>query len=207
VTEPALTPPTPAPPKPPKPPPVTSPPAAPRPPPDTTPPTVRVDSGPAASTSETSASFSFSANEDGVTFRCSLDGGPEAACTSPAPYGSLAVGSHTFAVRATDRAGNTGGAATHHWSVFELLPDLNVAAFARNTITVANRGAATAGPSTLTVTLVGTFTVPSLAPGAAATFSWSTCRAGVYSAIVDRTNAVRESDEANNTASRRNTCG
>ena len=193
-------------PKPPKPPPATTPPAVPQPPPDTRAPGVRIDSAPAASTSETSASFSFSANEDGVTFRCSLDGGPEAACTSPASYGSLAVGSHTFAVRATDRAGNTSGAATHGWSVFELLPDLYVAAFVRNTITVANRGAATAGPSTLTITLVGTFAVPSLAPGAAATFSWSTCRVGVYSAIVDRTNAVRESDEANNTASRRNAC-
>jgi RNA polymerase sigma factor (sigma-70 family) len=204
VAEPALTP-APTPPKP-KPPPATSPPTA-APPPDITAPTVRIDSAPGASTSETSASFSFSANEDAVTFRCSLDGRAEAACASPASYGSLAIGSHTFAVRATDRAGNTGDAATHLWSVFELLPDLHVVAFSRNTITVGNNGTAAAGPSTLTITLVGTFSVPSLAPGALATFSWSTCRVGVYSAIVDRTNAVRESDEANNAASRRNTCG
>ena len=38
------------------------------------------------------------------------------------------------------------------------------------------------------------------------TFSWSTCRVGTYSAIVDRTNAVVESDENNDRASRVNTC-
>jgi RNA polymerase sigma factor (sigma-70 family) len=175
-------------------------------PPDTTAPTVRIASAPAARTSDTSATFSFSADENGVTFRCSLDGGAERACSSPASYASLAVGSHTFAVRATDRSGNTGQPATYQWTVFELLPDLHVSAFGKYTIAVSNRGAATAGPSTLTITLIGTFSVPSLQPGASARFSWSICRVGTYSAIVDRTNAVRESDEANNTASLRNTC-
>lgn len=58
----------------------------------------------------------------------------------------------------------------------------------------------------LTIALVGTFTVPALAPGASATFTWSTCRRGTYSAIVDRTGVVAESDESNNTASRVSTC-
>jgi hypothetical protein len=50
--------------------------------------------------------FSFSASEAGSTFQCSLDGAPFSACTSPLPA-SLKVGTHTFAVRATDKAANT----------------------------------------------------------------------------------------------------
>jgi RNA polymerase sigma factor (sigma-70 family) len=175
-------------------------------PPDTSPPSVRLTSAPPARTSETRATFSFAADEGGVTFSCSLDGAAEASCASPATYAALGVGAHTFAVRATDGAGNTGPAASHQWTVVELLPDLVVSVLGKSTVTIANRGNASAGASTLTITLVGTFSVPALAPGASATFSWSTCRVGTYSAIADRTNAVRESDEGNNTASRRNTC-
>jgi hypothetical protein len=175
-------------------------------PPDTRPPVTTISSGPPQSTTSTSASFSFSADEQGSSFACSLDGAAFAACSSPAAFQSLSVGSHTFAVRATDQAGNVGQAATQSWTIVAPLPDLLVTAFTRNSITVTNRGTATAGPSVLTITLVGTFTVPSLRPGASVTLSWSTCRVGTYTAIVDRTNLVAESDERNNTATRRNTC-
>ena len=43
----------------------------------------RIDSGPTATTSSTSATFTFSANETGVTFECALDGVAYAACASP----------------------------------------------------------------------------------------------------------------------------
>jgi CARDB/Sigma-70 region 2 len=178
-------------------------------PPDTTTPTVTLASTSPASTTDTSASFTFAASEPGVTYECSLDAAAYAACASPASYQSLGVGTHTFAVRGRDPAGNRGPPATFGWSIVAPpppLPDLYVASFTKNTITVRNRGNAAAGTSVLTITLVGTFTVPALAPGASATFSWSTCRAGTYSAIVDRTNVVVESDEKNNTASRANTC-
>ncbi len=87
-----------------------------------------------------------------------------------------------------------------------LLPDLYVSAFTKFSITVANRGNATAGTSVLTITNVGTFTLPSLPAGDSATFTWSTCRVATYAAIVDRTKVVDESDESNNTATRDNTC-
>jgi hypothetical protein len=49
--------------------------------------------------------FSLSANE-AATFTCSLDGAPFSACDSPTHYADLDPGWHTFAVRATDKAGN-----------------------------------------------------------------------------------------------------
>ena len=87
------------------------------PPPDTTAPETTVGSGPAASTTDTGASFSFSASETS-TFECSLDGAGFAACTSPASYTGLLVGGHNFQVRARDAAGNVDGTpATHTWTI------------------------------------------------------------------------------------------
>lgn len=173
--------------------------------PDTTPPTVTITAAPSASTVDTGARFEFAASEP-ATFACSLDGGPFAPCSSPASFTSLQVGSHTLAIRATDEAGNVGPEASHAWAVVAPLPDLYVSAFTKFGITVSNKGAAAAGRSTLTITLVGTFTVPGLPPGGSAAFSWSTCRTGTYTAIVDRTKVVAEADESNNTTAVPNTC-
>jgi RNA polymerase sigma factor (sigma-70 family) len=175
-------------------------------PPDTTPPTVTITSGPSGTTTDTSVSFSFTADEAGSSFHCSLDGGAFDTCDSPAVYNGLEPGSHSFSVRATDKAGNTSQPVSRSWTVTAPLPDLVVSSFSRFSITVTNKGKAKAGSSVLTITNVGTFTVPSLPPGGSATFSWSTCRVATYSAVVDRTNAVAESDESNNTASLKNTC-
>jgi hypothetical protein len=51
------------------------------------------------------ARFSFSANEP-ASFTCSLDGAAYTSCDSPTHYSDLHPGWHTFAVRATDAAGN-----------------------------------------------------------------------------------------------------
>src|SRR3954454_2269264 len=81
--------------------------APPPPPADTTAPDTSISSSPASSTSSTSASFSFSSTESGSSFECRLDGGAWSSCSSPKTYSSLAVGNHSFDVRATDPAGNT----------------------------------------------------------------------------------------------------
>jgi hypothetical protein len=73
---------------------------------DTTAPTTQLTQQPAATTSDTSATFAFDADEDGATFTCSLDGAAFTACSSPVTYDALAVGKHTFGVRATDAVGN-----------------------------------------------------------------------------------------------------
>ena len=54
-----------------------------------------------------SASFAFSSSEPGSTFECQLDASGWTPCSSPKSYSSLAAGSHTFEVRATDAANNT----------------------------------------------------------------------------------------------------
>ena len=51
------------------------------------------------------AVFSFTADEP-ASFACSLDGAAYTACESPMRYADLESGWHTFAVRATDTAGN-----------------------------------------------------------------------------------------------------
>ena len=186
--------------------------------PDTTAPTVTLASTPPAPTTQTSASFAFTASEAGVAFECLLDGGGYTGCVSPASYQSLGVGTHSFAVRGRDAAGNVGQPATYSWSIVAPpppppppLPDLYVASLTKNTIIIRNGGNAAAGVSSiLRITagssLVGTFTVAALAPGATATFTFA-CRVGTYLATVDQTNVVAESNETNNTASLTNrTC-
>jgi hypothetical protein len=86
--------------------------------PDTTAPDTTITSAPPVTTSSTSATFEFTSTEAGSTFACSLDGAAEQPCTSPTAYTGLSVGSHTFAVRATDPSGNTDDTpATHSWTV------------------------------------------------------------------------------------------
>ena len=86
--------------------------------PDTAPPDTTISSPPPSTTTSTSASFSFSSSESGSTFTCQLDGGAFGSCSSPKSYSGLALGSHSFAVRATDQAGNTDQTpATFAWTV------------------------------------------------------------------------------------------
>ena len=65
--------------------------------------------------------FSFT-GEVGAGFECRLDAGTLAACTSPKTYGALSDGSHTFDVRATDAAGNTGASTSRTWTVDATAP-------------------------------------------------------------------------------------
>jgi large repetitive protein len=95
---------------------------------DTTAPTAAIQSKPAPLGSSTSAAFTFTADESGVTFRCKLDAAAFAACASPRTYSSVADGAHLFSVQATDRAGNVGPAATHAWTVDTTPPDTSITA-------------------------------------------------------------------------------
>lgn len=77
------------------------------------PPETTIDSGPSGLTNDPTPTFTFSADEPGSTFECSLDTGIAAfsTCSGPGashtPAGPLTEGTYTFRVRATDQSGNT----------------------------------------------------------------------------------------------------
>ncbi len=82
-------------------------------------PETRIDSGPSGTTTDTSATLTFSSPaKNPVTFECRIDGAPFAACASPLVINGLAVGSHAFEVRAKDTPGNVDPTpATATWTV------------------------------------------------------------------------------------------
>ena len=84
--------------------------------PDTT-----IDSSPPAQTVANTASFAFSSTEPFSTFQCQLDGGAWGVC--PSTYTGIAVGQHTFAVRAVDALGAADlTPATYTWTVASAAP-------------------------------------------------------------------------------------
>jgi len=87
----------------------------------TAPPAPQITSAPPATTGSTSASFVFT-GEPGASFACSTDGGQFNTCNSPEARSGLTEGPHTFSVRQTDIAGNTGPSGTAEWTVDTEVP-------------------------------------------------------------------------------------
>ncbi|XXF76448.1 Ig-like domain-containing protein [Myxococcaceae bacterium GXIMD 01537] len=76
-----------------------------------------IRSGPPATGAPGTATFDLDSNVSGVTYECSLDGGPYVACSDPAQYTGVTAGSHTLSVRAKDSLGNVDTTpATWNWS-------------------------------------------------------------------------------------------
>jgi hypothetical protein len=78
---------------------------------DVTPPETTLRSHPLDPTTATDATFTFDATDDlapvaALHFECRVDAAAFAPCGSPAAVSGLGTGSHTFAVRAIDEAGN-----------------------------------------------------------------------------------------------------
>lgn len=84
---------------------------------DTTPPPApTVLSGPDASTSSPSATFTF-APAPGAALECSLDGAAFGPCPTTLELSGLGLGEHVLRVRQTDDAGNVSPVAEHRWTV------------------------------------------------------------------------------------------
>ncbi|HEX2291692.1 MAG TPA: DNRLRE domain-containing protein, partial [Gaiellaceae bacterium] len=85
---------------------------------DLTAPESTIGAAPADPSRLAAAAFEFSADEDGVSFECRLDGEAFGSCSSPRAYEGLAEGRHGFEVRAVDAAGNVEpAAALHEWTI------------------------------------------------------------------------------------------
>ena len=173
----------------------TSPPA----PADTTAPATTISSGPSGTTTSTGASFAFTASESGSSFQCSLDSGSWGSCTSPKAYSGLAVGSHTFAVKATDTAGNADTSpATRSWTVSSSTPP---------TDTTAPETTISSGPPATTTSTSASFAFTANESGS--TFqckldsgAWGSCTsAKSYSGLAAGSHAfsVKATDAAGNT--------
>jgi hypothetical protein len=124
---------------------------------DTTPPQAAIDSGPSGPTNDSTPTFAFSSNEPGSSFECRVDSASFSSCSSPVTTAALADGAHTFEVRATDKAGNTGSAASRGFSVDTVAPQIDLTAPAAGSLS-----------STATPTLAGT---AGIAAGDSATVS------------------------------------
>ncbi|MGC1851879.1 MAG: hypothetical protein WA687_05500 [Solirubrobacterales bacterium] len=94
---------------------------------DTTPPVAEIRSQPKDPSSGKNAAFTYSSNEPGSSFQCSLDSGGGdsfSACPSSGKtFTGLANGEYTFKVRATDKAGNQGAPDSYTWDVDNSLID------------------------------------------------------------------------------------
>ena len=95
---------------------------------DTVAPDTSINSGPNGVTVPVnSATFTFSSNESGVAFQCSLNGAAFTSCSSPITYNGLDDGAQTFAVRSVDLAGNQDSTpATRNWTVDTNAPETTI---------------------------------------------------------------------------------
>ncbi|HEX9696471.1 MAG TPA: hypothetical protein VGB64_09200, partial [Actinomycetota bacterium] len=155
---------------------------------DTVAPTTTITAGPSATTSSTGATFEFS-TEQGATLACELDGGGFSSCASPKSYAGLADATHTFKVRATDAAGNIGGAASHTWTVDTIPPE--------STITAGPSGIVASASASLSFTANETSTFECMLDGGA----WQSCDSPkTYAGLPDgaHTFGVRATDQAGN---------
>jgi hypothetical protein len=96
------------------------------------PPTPTITSGPSGTVATTSATFTYSDTQAGVTFSCALDNGNFTTCAnSGTTYTGLTNGAHTFKVQA--KSGNaTSSAASRQWTVDTTPPTLALAFPANN---------------------------------------------------------------------------
>jgi hypothetical protein len=112
-------------------------------------PETTITAGPSGLTRSTGATFRFTSDEPGSSFRCQLDARLVVACLSPKAWSGLAQGPHTLKVWARDPAGNVDPTpATRTWIVDTVPPDTTLS-----------------GPSGVVASTSATFTFASDEPG------------------------------------------
>lgn len=105
----------------------------------TPPPAVTIQSGPPASTTSNSATFTFTGTNSPTQFRCALDGASFSTCSSPKTYTGLSLGSHTFEVQGVNATG-PGVPAEREWRVVSPFTDIGSSAFRNEIAWLYNEG-------------------------------------------------------------------
>jgi Big-like domain-containing protein len=81
---------------------------------------------PASLTNDTSAIFTLSSSEAGVTHLCRLDDTTSVSCGSEASYSDLLDGTHTFHARGVNALGTRGAVATWTWVIDTEAPAVEI---------------------------------------------------------------------------------
>jgi hypothetical protein len=125
---------------------------------DTAPPDTRLTEMPPVADNSVMVRFDFESTEPNVAFECAVDGGDFIACVPDQEFGPFGDGTHTFRVRARDRAGNADATPVlYAWTINTLMPDTQILT----------------GPNDISGTTSATFTFLSPDAGAGATFTCS----------------------------------
>ena len=122
-----------------------------------------------------------------------MDSGSWSNCTSSKSYSNLSEGSHSFQVRATDEAGNTGSSKYHNWTIDITDPITTISS----------------GPDSITNVQSATFAFSSNEDDSTFecridTGSWSNCTSPIsYSNLAEGSHSfqVKATDEAGNAGS------
>ena len=90
-----------------------------------------LDATPPNPSEDSTATFEFSSDQDGVTYECALDEAVDdqvwVPCTSPKEYTGLIYGEHAFAVRAIDALGHADPEpAEYEWDVAIAAPPVEI---------------------------------------------------------------------------------
>jgi hypothetical protein len=139
---------------------------------DTVAPQTFLTETPPAADNSVHVRFSFESDERNVQFECSVDNGGYSVCQSGDRFGPFSDGTHSFAVRARDRAGNVDASpAIHAWTVDTTTPDTMIVS----------------GPEGPVAVTTATFTFVSPDAGAGATFQCALDGSGFTACTSPRT--------------------
>lgn len=165
-------------------------------------PTANITSKPDLNSSAVTASFGLSGVDFGggsiAEYKCKLDSGSYAVCSSGVTYSGLGNGDHTFSVYAMDTAGNQGPEATYTWNVDTVAPTLTIANPASNGTVVpsgslssfAMSGLCSEHGATVTVSGVSALTTTCVGGSWSVNASLSAIADGTHSLTVSQTDAA-----------------
>jgi hypothetical protein len=102
-------------------------------------PTVNIFSGPAATSTSASATFSFTASPTATQFRCAIDDNSYSSCTSPKTFSNLGLGGHHVDIQGMNATG-WGAATRWSWTIVSPFTDIGSSAFKNDILWLYSEG-------------------------------------------------------------------